>query len=100
MTVLFPAGENNYGQTSVPAGLGDVETIAAGLYPTDLTLVNEGAPYITEQPISRTIQAGANITFGVAAIGTPTLSFQWTFDGTNMVGSTNSLLILTKCSSR
>ena len=37
---------------------------------------------------------GQTATFTVGASGTPPLSYQWNFDGTNMVGATNALLTL------
>jgi alpha-tubulin suppressor-like RCC1 family protein len=42
-------------------------------------------PAITSQPASRTNIAGTTATFGVAAIGTAPLSFQWLKNGVKMV---------------
>jgi hypothetical protein len=47
-------------------------------------------PYLTEQPESQDATAGADVTFAVAAGGTPALNYQWRFYGTNLVGATDS----------
>ena len=52
-------------------------------------------PQITSQPASSTNVLGSTATFVVTAAGTPPLSFQWSFDGTNITGATNSTLRLT-----
>jgi PA14 domain/Bacterial Ig-like domain (group 3)/Ig-like domain from next to BRCA1 gene/CHAP domain len=46
-------------------------------------------PSITTQPTSQTASVGANVTFSVAASGSP-LSYQWTFNATNIAGATTS----------
>ena len=70
------------------------QAISAGLY-HNLILINGGWPYITGQPVSQTVQAGANVTLATAAIGQPILYFQWELNGTNMIGATNFWLTLT-----
>ena len=52
-------------------------------------------PTIGTQPANRTVTAGLNTTFSVTAGGSPPLSYQWTFQGTNLPNATNSLLALT-----
>jgi hypothetical protein len=47
------------------------------------------------QPASQTVTIGASASFTVAAGGTPTLSYQWQFNGTNIGGATSSVLTLT-----
>jgi hypothetical protein len=51
-------------------------------------------PFITLQPFSRTSVGGSPVTFTVAAEGTPSLSYQWRFDGTNIAGATSTSLSL------
>ncbi len=51
-------------------------------------------PVLTGQPTNRTVVVGDPVTFSVAASGTPPLSYQWTFNLTNIVGGTNSSLTL------
>ena len=52
-------------------------------------------PIITTQPTNQTVIAGGTATFNVAASGTPPLSYQWSFKGTNIAGATNTILTLT-----
>ncbi|MBE0544962.1 MAG: immunoglobulin domain-containing protein [Verrucomicrobia bacterium] len=51
-------------------------------------------PIIVSQPASRTVIVGANVTFSVVADGTTPLSYQWSFNGTNLSGATSSSLTL------
>ncbi|MBI5775236.1 MAG: immunoglobulin domain-containing protein, partial [Verrucomicrobia bacterium] len=51
-------------------------------------------PAISLQPASRTVTAGANVSFTVAATGTPPMSYQWRFDGVDIPGATNVSLTL------
>src|ERR1039458_8676838 len=44
------------------------------------------APLITSQPARQVVLAGATATFSVTATGTPPLSYQWLFSGTNLDG--------------
>jgi endonuclease/exonuclease/phosphatase family metal-dependent hydrolase len=52
------------------------------------------APLITLQPQSQSVDAGSDVTFSIAATGTPAPVFQWRFNGTNLVGETNAVLAL------
>ncbi|MGD0350433.1 MAG: immunoglobulin domain-containing protein [Verrucomicrobiota bacterium] len=52
-------------------------------------------PSITTQPTNQTVVAGQTATFTVGASGTPLLSYQWKFNGTNLLQATNSTLTLT-----
>ena len=53
------------------------------------------APAITMQPVSQSVNAGANISFTVAASGTAPLSYQWRKGGTPIAGATTTALNLT-----
>ena len=44
-------------------------------------------PQITTQPQSKTIVAGSNAVFSVTATGSPTPTFQWSFNGTNLTNN-------------
>jgi Immunoglobulin I-set domain len=48
------------------------------------------APAIVTQPQSQSVAAGQSATFGVAATGTPPLSYQWSKNGTAIGGATTS----------
>ncbi len=87
-------GDNAYGQTNVPPGLSNVVAIAGGFYHS-LALVNDGSPFIVRQPWTQTVLPGANVALSVAAVGTPTLTYQWLSNGTNIDGATNATLSLT-----
>jgi len=52
------------------------------------------APEIFEQPISRAVAAGANVTFSVAAAALPPPSYQWFHNGIPIPLATNSVLTL------
>lgn len=49
------------------------------------------APVLTVQPQSQIIDVSQPIRFTVAALGSGTLSYQWRFNGTNLVGATNAI---------
>jgi hypothetical protein len=53
-----------------------------------------GAPTIATQPVSRTVEAGENTTFSVAATGAATLTFQWKKDGVAVPGATSPTFTL------
>ena len=48
------------------------------------------APGMVAQPQNQTATQGASATFTATANGTPPLSYQWRFNGTNISGATNS----------
>ncbi len=51
-------------------------------------------PAITSQPVSQTVTVGSNASFNVTAEGTPPLRYQWRHGVTNLLGATNSSLLL------
>jgi Tol biopolymer transport system component len=52
-------------------------------------------PTITSQPVNQIIPMGNKVTFSVGATGTAPLSYQWSFNGTNINGATYATLTLT-----
>jgi hypothetical protein len=63
-------GDNSFGQTNIPAGLTNVSAIAVGPGGNFcLALIAEGAPFITAQPVSRTVYSGYPVQFRAAATG-------------------------------
>ncbi len=90
-------GNNGNGQTTVPAGLTGVVAIAAGSEHS-LALYRVTMPSIITAPQSQTVIALSNLTFTVTATGTAPLSYQWQFNGVNIIGATNADLTLTSVS--
>lgn len=86
-------GQNTFKQTNVPAGLNHVVAIAAGS-DHSLALINDGAPVIFAQPLNQTNFAGYPATIRVVVAGAQPLTFQWSMNGTNLDGATNSTLTL------
>lgn len=52
-------------------------------------------PTITEQPTNQVVTVGTDVTLSISAVGTAPLSYQWSFDGTNLDGAISSALVLT-----
>jgi hypothetical protein len=100
-------GTNIVGATNTVLTLTNVQLTQAGVYAvtvtnlygsvtsSNATLTVGLAPSITTQPASQTNYAGSNVTFTVVATGSLPLSYQWNFNGTNILGATNTSLILT-----
>src|SRR5262249_9745136 len=49
--------------------------------------VAPSAPFIINQPANQTVTVGGTATFSVLAGGTAPLTYQWTFQGTNLDGA-------------
>lgn len=62
--------------------------------PTSPTPPAPTAPAITAQPLSRSVVAGASVSFEVTASGTGPLSYQWFKDGSAVSGANSSTLSL------
>jgi hypothetical protein len=52
------------------------------------------APLIVMQPTNQSVLVGGTVNFNVTASGTGPLSYQWSFNGTNIAGATNHALTL------
>ena len=52
-------------------------------------------PAISVQPGSQSVLPGANVTFQVSASGADPLTYQWSFNGTNLPGAVDAVLTLT-----
>ena len=99
-------GTNLAGATSSALSLSNVQTNNAGTYAvvvtnmagsvtsSNVTLTVNVPVGITTQPVSQTVIQGSNVVFSVVASGTGPLGYQWTFNGTNLTGSTSSTLSL------
>jgi hypothetical protein len=102
-------GVNISGATASSLSLTSVTTSSAGSYTVLVSnsagsvtsagatlTVNTvtGAPVITTQPASKTVTAGASVSFTVAATGTAPLSYQWMLNSANISGATTASLTL------
>ena len=95
------------GATTSALALSNVQTTDAGSYTVVVTniagsITSSGAaltvnvpPAITTQPQSQTVTLDQNASFSIVATGTAPLSYQWSFNGTAVSGTTNASLTLT-----
>ena len=85
-------GDNSHGQCTIPLSLSNVVYISAGGNDS-VALTKQPAVFIT--PTNQPVVVQSNVTFGTYATGYPTLSYQWLFDETNIIGATNSSFTIT-----
>lgn len=117
-TVLFSQMFTNPAQTgppfsftsrtntfSVPVGITNVTISFADFSPNGGSAVDpvldnvrigfaNPAPLVTSQPQSKTVAVGATVNFSVGASGSQPLRYQWRFGNVELVGKTNSTLII------
>lgn len=74
--------------TALPA------TIANALRTVTDATSTAGSPAITVQPAAQAAQIGGSATFSVTAVGNAPLSYQWSKDGTSIVGASQASLTL------
>ena len=67
-----------------------ITNMAGSVTSSNAILTLNVPPVITTQPQDQNVNQGSNAVFSVAATGTPTLAYQWRFDGTNIAGATDS----------
>jgi hypothetical protein len=60
-----------------------------------LTWKQPTAPYFVEEPRTTNVVEGESASFFAVAIGSPTPSYQWRQEGTNLAGKTSAMLLLT-----
>ncbi len=92
-TILVWGNTNNY-SFFWPTNLSNVTGIASSARHA-LAIVGDGTPGITVPPRDQAIYPGATAVFTVMAAGPGNLSYQWQFNGANILGATGSILILT-----
>ncbi len=85
----FQAGTNGYVSLSNDTGYSGKVVLADGVRFSFLVPINT-SPGITAQPLSRTVRVGSNVTFTVTPTGSPSPSYQWRFNGTNLSGANAS----------
>jgi len=71
-----------------------ITAIAAGSY-TAFAAVGDGPPVFPGLPINRTVPTGSRAYFRAVAAGAMPINYQWTCNGTNVPGATNTFLALT-----
>jgi hypothetical protein len=71
-----------------------VTNLAAVVASSNATLTVLVPPAFTQQPLSQTACAGANVAFSASASGTPAPTYQWRKDGAPLAGQTASTLDL------
>ena len=88
-----PAGSTTVTDLS---GNGRTGTVATGVPGATAPSFDGGyqPPLISEQPQSQTIQIGSTVTLSVGAFASPPVSYQWQFNGANIVGATGPTLVL------
>ena len=91
---LIAWGNSSFGQTSVPGAATNLAVIAGGGY-CSLATVGSGPPLFTGPPLPRTVASGQNAFLRLTAVGAWPLSYQWSFNGTNLAGATNSFVMVT-----
>lgn len=94
-TVTLTAGANTIRATANVANGGP------NLDQLDVTVAGGGAaPVFTTHPspAAQTVNAGANVSYTVAASGSPTPTYQWRKDGVNLAGATAATLALNNVS--
>ncbi len=74
----------SYTVTLTAIGLGGTNSLAR----TNYIVVTNVTPRIVTQPLDQIANTGSNATFVIAATGTPPLTYQWKFNGTNIPGAT------------
>lgn len=86
------------GTNQVALTAGNATPNTGGVTHTNVTFAIQAAPesppMIIGPPMSQTVQAGANVSFSVFATGA-SLDYRWVFAETNLLGATNSTLLLT-----
>ena len=97
---------NITGATNTSVTLSNVLAAQAGLYSvvisnpfgnttsSNATLTVLLPPAIIVQPVSQTLTQGATLNLSVTATGSPTLTYQWRFNGTAIPGGTSAALSL------
>ena len=99
-------GMNLPGATNKSLTLTNIQSYQAGIYRVVISnsygvVISSDAGLevsplaIISQPQSQSSYFGGTATFSVAALGFPTVTYQWQFHGTNLPGATKSALTLT-----
>jgi hypothetical protein len=98
LTEPWPIGTNQITLVATNSQMTVADALLSGsaqrFYRVALTAYGPGPPVIHSQPASLTNYVSLAATFTVTALGTPPLYYQWSKDGTNIPGATQSSLTL------
>jgi len=86
LTIAYAVVENSGAYDAVVSNPGGSALSA----PATLTVLVP--PLVLIPPVSQLVNSGSNVTFTVVARGTPPLTYQWRFNGTNLPGATGTTL--------
>jgi alpha-tubulin suppressor-like RCC1 family protein len=89
---LVAWGSNVFGQQSVPSWSNFMKIAAGGYH--NLGLLGDGSPAFQLQPRSQSVPIGRTVTLTVLAAGVQPITYQWQRNGTNLVGKTGPVLVL------
>lgn len=97
-SAIAGATSSNYTISNVLAALAGsykvVATNSAGSATSNTAVLTvnllSSAPSFTTQPVSKTVTVGSSVTFTAAASGTPSPTYQWRKNGSNISGATSS----------
>ena len=81
----------------IPLGISNVIALAIGsaFESFSVSLVGDGSPFMTIQPVSQTVPRSAAVQLHARAVGAPPLRYQWQLDGEDLPGATNGDLTIT-----
>lgn len=92
--MTYTAHSGSFSGVVAPPGI----TLQPAYYPTHLVLnavtVTQVPPFIITQPTNLTVKEGLTATFRVVAGGTPTLTYQWQMNSTDLPGATSDTLVI------
>jgi hypothetical protein len=89
-TIVLPITLNNNSTNTIT-----ISSTGSDFGNIDQITISNGQPVFTTQPSSQTVTAGANVSFTVAATGSPAPTYQWQKNGVNISGATSATLSLT-----
>ncbi len=94
-TVTVSPAKNMTGSAMISLAVHDAGGLTATTnFEVTVLPTGNGAPEVTQQPVSQFVTAGGNITLTVAAKGTPSPSYYWRKDGVVISGATSQQLTL------